>query len=212
MLPLLFSGQIGLFVIIIITIIFSLSLHEFGHAAMAKALGDDTAQRMGRLNINPVSHIDPVGLLMVVFIGFGFAKPVPFDVRNIKVAWGSAAVALAGPAMNLFLAIVSVNVLFYGVDNGSIIVGSGAFELLQMMALINLLLMLFNLIPLGALDGHYIMSWLLPRRLAYQYDQLNAQYGNMVFLGLIALSIIGLPIFSFLMGFASKIVPYITFV
>ena len=105
MLPLLFSGQIGLFVIIIITIIFSLSLHEFGHAAMAKVLGDDTAQRMGRLNINPVSHIDPFGLLMVVLVGFGFAKPVPFDVRNIKVAWGSAAVALAGPAMNLFLAI-----------------------------------------------------------------------------------------------------------
>ena len=212
MLPLLFNGQVGLFVIIIITIIFSLSLHEFGHAAMAKALGDDTAQRMGRLNINPISHIDPVGLLMVVFIGFGFAKPVPFDVRNIKVAWGSAAVALAGPAMNLILAVVSVNILFYGLESGSIVAGSGAFQFLQTMALINLLLMLFNLIPLGVLDGHYIMSWLLPRSLAYKYDQLNAQYGNILFLGLIVLSIMGLPIFSFLMAFAGEIVPFIVFI
>jgi Zn-dependent protease len=212
MLTLLFNGQVGLFVIIMITIIFSLSLHEFGHAAAAKLLGDDTAQRMGRLNINPVSHIDPMGLLMVVIIGFGFAKPVPFDVRNIKVAWGSAAVALAGPAMNFILAVLSVNILFYGIDSGSVLVGSGAFELLQTMALINLLLMLFNLIPLGALDGHYIMSWLLPRHLSYKYDQLNAQYGNMLFLGLIVLSFMGLPIFSFLMGFAGSIVPFITFV
>lgn len=212
MLPLLFNGQVGLFVIIIITIIFSLSLHEFGHAAMAKALGDDTAQRMGRLNINPISHIDPVGLLMVVFIGFGFAKPVPFDVRNIKVAWGSAAVALAGPAMNLILAVVSVNILFYGLESGSIVAGSGAFQFLQTMALINLLLMLFNLIPLGVLDGHYIMSWLLPRSLAYKYDQLNTQYGNILFLGLIVLSIMGLPIFSFLMAFAGEIVPFIVFI
>lgn len=212
MLPLLFDGQIGVFVIIMITIIFSLTLHEFGHAACARLLGDDTAQRMGRLNINPMSHIDPMGLLMVVCIGFGFARPVPFDARNIKKPWGTAAVAAAGPFMNLVIAVVCANALQYGFQAGSIEQGDGAFVTLTYMLLINILLMLFNLIPLGALDGHYIMTWLLPPQLAYKYARFNMQYGNILFIVLIVLSIMGAPIFDFLRAMAFALVPYITFV
>ena len=82
MLQLFYSQQYALFVLIIVTLIISLTFHEFAHAASAKLLGDDTAQRMGRLNINPIAHIDPIGLLMVVLVGFGYAKPVPTNPNN----------------------------------------------------------------------------------------------------------------------------------
>ena len=82
MLPMLFQGQLALFGLIIIALIISLTFHEFGHAFAAKRFGDDTAERLGRLTLNPVAHIDPVGLLMVVLVGFGFAKPVPTNPRN----------------------------------------------------------------------------------------------------------------------------------
>jgi Zn-dependent protease len=82
MLNLLLGGQVALFTLIVIALVISLSFHEFGHAAMAKAFGDDTAERMGRLTINPMAHIDPMGLVMVVFVGFGWAKPVPTNPRK----------------------------------------------------------------------------------------------------------------------------------
>ena len=212
MLSLLFDGQIGVFLIIIFSIIFSLTMHEYGHAQVAKMLGDDTAERAGRLTINPIPHIDPLGLLMVVCIGFGYAKPVPFDVRRIRQRWGTAAVAAAGPLMNLFLAIIAANVLSYGWQNGSITQGDGLQVILSYLLFINILLMLFNLIPIGALDGHYIMEWLLPARWSYQYQLLNTKYGNLLFIGLILLSVMGLPIFSFLADIARQFMPLITFV
>ena len=81
MLALLLNGQIALFGILLLTIVMSLSLHEFGHAKMSTLLGDDTALRSGRLTMNPAAHIDPLGLLMVVLVGFGYARPVPFNPR-----------------------------------------------------------------------------------------------------------------------------------
>lgn len=212
MLSLLFDGQIGVFVIIIITIVFSLTLHEFGHALSAKLLGDDTAERLGRLTLNPLPHIDPLGLLMVVCVGFGFARPVPFDARNIKQPWGTAAVAAAGPLMNLLIAVVCANLWQYGLRNGLFAGQGAAATALAYLVFINILLMLFNLIPLGALDGHYIAEWLLPPRLAYRYRQFNQQYGNLLFMALIVLSIIGVPIFYYLQVLAFALLPYITFI
>ena len=103
MLSLLTQGHIGLFLIILFAIIFSLTFHEFGHAFTAKKLGDDTAEQMGRLTLNPVRHIDPMGLLLVVMVGFGYARPVPVNSRNLRYPWADAAVAAAGPAMNLLM-------------------------------------------------------------------------------------------------------------
>lgn len=210
MLPLLFNGQVLLFGIILVAIILSLSLHEYGHAKAANLLGDDTAARQGRLTLNPVSHIDPVGLLMVVFVGFGYAKPVPFNPRNVKQNWGGAAIAAAGPLMNLLLAIVAVNVLSWGLQAD--VLNEAQIVALGIMAKINLLLMLFNLIPLGPLDGHYIMSWLLPPKYKFQYDNFNIRYGTYVFLGLILLSVAGIPVFRFLMDFSNLLVPFIRFI
>lgn len=213
MLQLLSQGQFAVFALILFAIVFSLTCHEYGHAASAKLLGDDTAERAGRLTLNPVAHIDPMGLLMVVMLGFGYAKPVPVNPGKLRKSWGSAAVSFAGPGMNLVLAIISVNLMAWGAANSSGMLGSdGAQLILIFLAQINLLLMLFNLIPLGPLDGHYIMEWLLPPRLSHQYSQFNRAYGSWLFFGLIALSIIGIPIFSSLMRLANSILPLITFV
>lgn len=211
-LGMLLEGHFQLVGIMLVGIILSLSLHEFGHAGMATLLGDNTPRLAGRLTLNPIPHIDPIGLLMVVLVSFGYAKPVPFNPRNIRQIWGAAAVAVAGPLMNLLLAVVAVNGYILAIRSGVIAQDSLAAFSLIWMARINLLLMLFNLIPLGPLDGHYIMSWFLPPRLGYQYDQFNARYGNMVFMALIILSIAGVPVFRALTNFAGHIIPYLIFV
>lgn len=211
MIGLLTSQQYALFLLIVIALVISLTFHEFGHAASAKYFGDDTAQRAGRLNINPLAHIDPMGLLMVVLVGFGYAKPVPTNPRNFTTRWATPLVAAAGPAMNLLLAFITINIYGYGVTNG---IGwfseSGPQYFFILLARINLLLMLFNLIPLGPLDGHYILAHLLPRHLAIRYLEFNGRYGHFVFLGLILLSVAGLPIFTGLMSTAGDILPYLS--
>jgi Zn-dependent protease len=212
MLYLLLGGQIQVFVILVLAIIVSLSLHEFGHAAAATLLGDETPRRLGRLTLNPVSHVDPLGLLMVVLVGFGYARPVPINPRNMRQSWGGAAVAAAGPLMNLLLAMVAVNLLAWADHSDTFSLGATAATTLTLLAKINLLLMLFNLIPLGPLDGHYIMSWWLPSRIRLLYDRFNLRYGTWLFLGLIVLSIVGIPVFRFLMAFSAALLPYITFI
>jgi len=206
MISLLMQGRYDLFIMLLIAIVISLSFHEFGHAWTAKMFGDNTAERMGRLTINPVAHIDPMGLLMVALIGFGYAKPVPTNPRNFNSKQASLWISAAGPGMNLILAFVCINLqvaaLEFQIGGLS---GAGAQFFLQYLAFINIILMLFNLIPIGPLDGHYILPYFLTKNHAYKYVQWNAQYGSMVMFGCIALSMVGVPIFSFLMEFASHI-------
>lgn len=186
---LLLNGQVALFVMIMIAIILSLSFHEFGHALSAKLYGDDTAQRLGRLTINPIPHIDPVGLLMIALIGIGYAKPVPFDPRNFKSMWGVAGVALAGPLANLIIAFVAINFFAFAYDAGwEFVRNPGVNLFFKLLITINLILMVFNLIPLGVLDGHHILPYFLPKTLAAKYRSLNAQYGMYALLGLLILS------------------------
>lgn len=211
MINLLYTQQFALFAIIIIALVISLTFHEFAHAASAKYFGDDTAQRLGRLNINPLAHIDPVGLLMVVLVGFGYAKPVPTNPNNFTSRWATPLIAAAGPAMNLLLAFITVNVLAYGVSSGIEWFSTpGPQFFFFYLAAINLLLMLFNLIPIGPLDGHYIMGHLLPTQVAEKYLDLNRRYGTYLFLGLILLSVAGVPIFSGLMQLARNIMPLLS--
>jgi len=212
MLTLLLNVQISVFGILLLAIIFSLSLHEYGHARAATWLGDDTARLAGRLTVNPASHIDPLGLLMVVLVGFGYARPVPFNPRKMHQPWARAAVAAAGPGMNFLIAVVAVNLLALGARSTGLDLTREAVMTLTILAQINLLLMLFNLLPLGPLDGHYIMSWLLPPDLGRRYDYFNARHGTQVFLVLIVLSVVGVPVFRFLSAFASTIMPYLVIV
>lgn len=210
MLNLLANGQYEIFVLLIVALILSLSFHEYGHALVAKWFGDNTAERAGRLTINPLAHVDPVGLAMVVIVGFGYAKPVPTDPRNYSRPSADLWVAAAGPFMNLLLAVVSWNAYFFAVANGY--QSTAADQFFSILVLINLMLMLFNMIPLGPLDGHYILPHLLPKGLALRYRFYNAKYGTMLFLGLVVLSIAGLPIFSSMVELAQCLMGQIIFI
>ena len=201
MIQLLFQGQYALFILIITALIISLTFHEYGHAIVAKWYGDNTAQRAGRLTLNPVAHIDPLGLAMVVMIGFGFAKPVPTNPANYTSRWATPLVAFAGPAMNLLLAFFAINLYIIGLQNGwSLFAGQGPEIFFTYLAIINLILMLFNLIPIGPLDGHYILPYFLPRKLAVPYHYYNQRYGIYFLLALIGLNLLGVPVFESIMS------------
>ena len=213
MIHLLYDGHVGVFVMVLIALVMSLCLHEFGHALVAKLYGDNTAQRAGRLTLNPLVHIDPMGLLMVVFVGFGYARPVPTDPRNFTSRWADMMVSAAGPVMNLLLAIVTINIYVLGLHAGvESFNDAGPRFFFLYLAQINLLLMVFNLIPLGALDGHYILPYFLPGQMAAAYQYYNARYGNLLLLALVVLSIMGLPIFKHVLALANAILPLIVFV
>lgn len=213
MLDLLLQGQIYLFVLILIAIVISLTFHEFGHALVAKLCGDNTAQMAGRLNVNPASHIDGMGLLLVALIGFGYAKPVPTNPRNFRTPWASLLVSAAGPGMNLVIAIVAINFYAIGVNQGwELLRSDGAALFFIYFAQINLILMVFNLIPIGSLDGHYILPYFLSRRAAQSYINWNAMYGNQLLLGLMILSLFGIPVFATIWAIGDALVPMITFV
>lgn len=200
LLSLLVNGQVVVFVMILIAIILSLSFHEFGHAYSAKLYGDDTAEKLGRLTINPIPHIDPMGLLMIVLVGIGYAKPVPFDPRNFKSMWGVAGVALAGPLANLIIAFVAINFYVYSFNAGWGFARDPNVGLFfDILVIINLILMVFNLIPLGVLDGHHILPYFLPKTIAAKYRTLNAQYGMLLLLGLLLLSMVGIPVLGFIL-------------
>ena len=213
MIQLIFEQQYIAFVLLLGALLISLSLHEFGHAAAALWFGDDTAKRAGRFTVNPIAHIDPMGLLMVVLIGFGYAKPVPTNPAKFNSRWGTLWVAAAGPAMNLIVAIIAINIYILGLKSGIGIFQSPVSEFLfTFLALINLLLMLFNLLPIGPLDGHYILPYFLSRNLAYKYLQYNYRYGTWILLSLIGLNLIGFPIFEKIWNFGQTILGYIIFV
>ncbi len=199
-----------LFSLIMFCLILSLTFHEYGHGIMAKYFGDRTAELQGRLTLNPIAHIDPLGLLMLIMIGFGFAKPVPTDPRNYSSRWGIFFVSAAGPMMNLLLAFVAVNLYGLGLMLGiPLFEGQAANIFFGYLAIINMVLMLFNLIPIGPLDGHYILPFFLPPRMARYYYYYNERYGHWVLLSIIGLSLMGVPIFGYVMGLGQHLLGFI---
>jgi Zn-dependent protease len=140
------------------TIIFvAFPVHEFAHAAAAVALGDETPRRMGRYTLNPIAHIDPLGAILIAFTGFGWAKPVQWNPNNISVdrKMGSLIVSLAGPLSNLLLAFVASLLLPFAQ-------GQALLNFLLFFMQINVLLFVFNLIPIPPLDGSHVLFALLP--------------------------------------------------
>lgn len=213
MIQLLFQQQYVLFITISFALIFSLTFHEYGHGKMASLIGDDTAARAGRLTLNPIPHIDPIGLLMVLLIGIGYAKPVPADPRKFNTRWGMLMVAAAGPAMNLLLAVVTFNLYVLGLKLGfPLFQTPEAYEFFRTLGLINMLLMLFNLLPVGPLDGSYILPYALPKRMALQYLQLNQRYGVYALLALVALNFLGVPVFQTLWRIGNIMLKLVIFV
>jgi len=210
MIQLLFQGQVMLFVLILFALILSLTFHEYGHGIMAKYFGDRTAELAGRLTLNPIAHIDPMGLMMVVLIGFGYARPVPTDPRNYRSHWGELFVAAAGPMMNLVVAFFAINLYGLGLYMGwSLFQGQAANNFFIFLASINMLLMVFNLIPIGPLDGHYILPYFLPKKYARLFVYYNGLYGNWFLLSIVVLSLMGLPIFSYVWEFGQMLLSLI---
>lgn len=213
MISLLFRGEVLLFLLVAIALIVSLTFHEYAHAAVAKLSGDRTAELAGRLTLNPLAHVDPMGLLMVMLVGFGYARPVPVDPRNLRSPRADLWIAAAGPLMNLLLAAVVWNGFLALRGAGvSFVFLPGPETFVALLVRVNLLLMVFNLIPLGPLDGHYILPHVLPAAAARWYRYYNAHYGSYALLGLILLSVVGVPVFRFVMGIGDRLVPLITFV
>ena len=210
MLQLLWRGDHAVFTLLIVALMLSLTVHELGHALVAKWFGDTTAERAGRITLNPIAHIDPMGLLMVMVVGFGFAKPVPTNPANITSKRADLWVAAAGPAMNLLLAVICWNAFVLAWNAGW--QNPAAQVFFTLLAQINLLLMIFNLLPIDPLDGHHIAPHLLPSKIAGVYRLYNARYGTMVLLALVVGSLMGLPLPSFLAELSRTLLALITLV
>ena len=155
-----FGQSLAAMLMLLPPLIFSLVIHEYAHARTAWSFGDPTAKHMGRLTLNPLAHLDPIGTLALVFIGFGWAKPVPVNPLNLHPRrLGDIAVSLAGPMSNLLLAVVSF-LLYRGwaMLYARQLIGQAVYEpvsdSLFLLGIINVLLCTFNLIPLFPLDGH----------------------------------------------------------
>lgn len=175
------------FLFVIIILIMSVVIHEVSHGYAALALGDSTAKYQGRLTLNPISHLDPVGSVLVPVIGYfaggfiiGWAKPVPFNPYNLKnQRWGEALVAVAGPLSNIALAVVFGLLIrlssWQGIPNESFL------SLAGFVVFINITLALFNLIPIPPLDGSKILFAIVPYKFQRFRDFLE-RYGFVLLL------------------------------
>ena len=178
-----------------ITLVIALSLHELAHALVADYLGDSTPRRMGRLTLNPLAHLDPFGALMFVLVGFGWAKPVmtnPYNFRN-GPRTGMALVASAGPLMNLALAVLAAVPFRFGLVSvsretllGGILPAPAYF--LSVFLFSNVALAVFNLLPIGPLDGLKVLRGFAPRAWDTALETLE-RWGMFILLALIFLPI-----------------------
>ena len=177
-----------------IPLIFAITVHEAAHGWVANKLGDNTARAMGRLTFNPIPHIDPVGtiilpLLMMLTTGFifGWAKPVPVDLRNLsdpRRDW--AIISVAGPLSNLIMAMIWALVwkLTFLLPQSMIYVALPLALMAKIGITFNIILMVLNLLPLPPLDGSRVLAWLLPPSLAMKLDQIEP-YGVFILIGLL---------------------------
>ncbi len=186
-------------IVVAIMLLIGLPVHEFSHAMAAYRLGDGTAKMFGRLTLNPIAHFDPVGgsLLALTFIGsaftgapigFGWAKPTPINPLNLQSGRSSEAlVAAAGPVSNFVLAALAALPLRFIVANPGLDVPDLLIETLALFVQINLLLMIFNFIPIPPLDGSKVMFAFLDRRTEYQIRPILEQYGFIILIAVLFL-------------------------
>jgi len=176
--------QFPVFIAGVVALILCIGFHEFSHVLVAHSLGDNTGKDAGRLTLNPLKHLDPIGTVLILLGAFiGWGKPAPFNPTNLRYKrYGSAIVALGGPASNLvmlMLSSVALRIFFGALGTDNLLV-----VFLQIFAIINASLLLFNLIPLPPLDGSWLLLALLPRSADPLRDFLH-RYGWYILIGVI---------------------------
>ncbi len=185
------TGSLKEFILLIPVILFSLTVHEVCHGWIADKFGDPTARATGRLTLNPIAHLDPIGTIMLFIAHFGWAKPVMVNPYNLKdpkkdMIW----ISLAGPGANFLLALlagIALRLLMaFGSLNLSGLLGSSIFAILILTLQINLALGIFNLIPIPPLDGAKVLFGLLPYDMEHHYQWLE-RYGMVILLALFVL-------------------------
>jgi Zn-dependent protease len=182
-----------------IVLVLSLTVHEWAHAITAHRLGDDTPEREGRLTLNPIPHVDPIGTLLLPLLGvpFGWARPVHSDPtrfrREVDMHKGIVLVAMAGPLSNLVLAVLCI--VLYGLLLRFEVENKALVELLLNGFSLNILLAVLNALPIPPLDGARLADWLMPRNLRPQWESFS-QLGPVLLLALIMLpSLTGFSVF-----------------
>lgn len=196
--------------LMLVPILFSLTFHEVSHGMAAHWLGDDTAKWMGRLTMNPLKHLDPVGTIMIIFtaisgFGIGWAKPVPVNPANFRnPKRDMAIVAFAGPLSNLFLALIAAFGMNADMSFLPPAIRIPLAYMLKFAFLINIGLAVFNLIPIPPLDGGRILFGILPHNMAYQFARIEP-YGFIILILLLMTNVIDLFLYPFMNLLASGI-------
>ena len=187
-------------IILIPILVFSLCFHEFSHGYIAYILGDDTAEKAGRLTLNPMAHLDPIGSVMILFVGFGWAKPVPVNPVNFSnPREDMMKVAFAGPASNLLIAFISGLILRFFIyiqymDNKIL------YDALNYIIFINVALAIFNMLPIAPLDGSKIFGYVISKINPQLSINLEI-YGPRILMGMIMFGILtGYPILYYIMS------------
>ena len=165
-------------------LLFAISIHEYAHAQCADSMGDPTARYMGRLTFNPMAHLDPIGAILLVVAGFGWAKGVPINVNNFRNRReGILKVSFAGPAANLFLCFLAALIMALLGRMGML--SDGLYKFLFWMQLYNVWFAFFNLIPVPPLDVSRILSELLPAKQSWQFNEIVDRYGFYILIALV---------------------------
>ena len=196
------AAFLRLTVLVVVALLVAVTVHEFSHALVATGLGDNTARRLGRLSINPLRHLDPSGTVMLLIAGFGWGKPVPVNHSHMsRGSIGVAMVAAAGPLSNLALAfLVAIPIKLGLLGLSSLALGGANFvmtgglregltDIATMLIFFNILLAVFNLIPLAPLDGSKVLGGLLPRQAAYSYERFQ-RFGPIVLLTVVLADVV----------------------
>ena len=190
-------------VIFLIAILYAVTIHEFSHAWSADLLGDSTARSQGRVTLNPLAHLDPIGLLCLLLVHFGWGKPVPVDPRAFKnPRRDDALISFAGPLSNLISAALFGMILRFAIPQLAnhaeamprfvLRISAGFCAILCSAVIIDLILAFFNLIPLFPLDGFHVLKAFLPRQMALSYEQFSYRFPYLPFLLIIADNILRL--------------------
>lgn len=192
----------------IIGLVSGITIHEFAHALVAYRLGDPTAKLAGRLTLNPASHLDPIGTLALLLVGIGWGKPTPFDPYNLRnIKRDSALISVAGAVSNFVLAFILSLPYLVAFYTGNLTPQiASVYQIISIVIWINLILGVFNLIPVHPLDGFKVLAGLLPKEWYRDFVQME-RYGIFILLFLMITGVIGKILFPIVSTIINLLLP-----